>query len=273
MGKNNCRQSITIKSPHAGDIWYKGSTYTITWTSIGISVSTNLKINIFKGSIARANFVEQITCTNATHSKNWTIANSYKTGIYYIRIKTDKGRAHGDSKAFTIGQRKVYAKNLTNKVNPNILRIPKIIKPDLAVTTISLTIRKKQMIKQFNRVYAKLEFKGTIKNVGNGNFIDNLGKSWVYLVLTTMSMDYPEYDFIIHKLKKNKVIRFSRTILYPVKGFIINGVLTFKGVKLRLDIPSDVDVSNNYKQFYWTEVKAFIGKFLGSYQKEATITK
>ena len=94
-------QTITVTSPDAGDTWYKGSTHNITWTTTGISASTNMKINIFKDSINQANFVEQFTSVN-DGMQSWPIANSYATGTYYIRIKTADNATYGDSGAFTI---------------------------------------------------------------------------------------------------------------------------------------------------------------------------
>lgn len=94
-------QSITVTSP-SGGTWYKGNTYNITWTATGCS-STSYKINIFRGSIAEANFVEQLTKTG-TPSKSWTVPMGYSNGTYYIRVKTDPSQTGcvGDSAAFTI---------------------------------------------------------------------------------------------------------------------------------------------------------------------------
>jgi len=95
--------TITVTSPHAADIWYKGHPYTITWTSTSIPASTNIKINIFKDSINQANFKLQLTCTN-TSLKSWTIPTSFENGTYYIRVKTEDNAVHGDSGAFTISE-------------------------------------------------------------------------------------------------------------------------------------------------------------------------
>lgn len=94
-------QSITVTSP-SGGTWYKGTTYNITWTTSGCS-SSSYKINIFRGSINTANFVEQLTQSGST-SKSWTIPMGYTSGTYYIRIKTDPAQTGclGDSRAFTI---------------------------------------------------------------------------------------------------------------------------------------------------------------------------
>ncbi len=94
-------QSIIITSPHAGDTWYKGHAYNITWNSSGIPASTNMKINIFKNSINTANFIEQITTIN-DGSENWLIGTGYVTGTFYIRIKTSDNAVHGDSDGFSV---------------------------------------------------------------------------------------------------------------------------------------------------------------------------
>jgi len=104
--------SITVTSPDAGDTWYKGSTHNITWTTTGISASTNMKINIFKDSINQANFVEQFTSVN-DGMQSWPIANSYATGTYYIRIKTADNATYGDSGAFTITDPPATAPTIT----------------------------------------------------------------------------------------------------------------------------------------------------------------
>jgi len=92
---------LTVNSP-SGGTWYKGTTHNITWTATGCS-SSSYKINIFRGSIDPANFVEQLTKTG-TPTKSWTIPMSYTNGTYYIRIKTDPAQpgCQGDSAAFTI---------------------------------------------------------------------------------------------------------------------------------------------------------------------------
>jgi len=94
-------QTITVTFPHSGSTLCKGRTYNITWDSTGVSASTNMKINIFKDSITQPNFVEQLLSTN-DGTQSWSIASSYATGTYYIRIKTEDSTTHGDSVAFTI---------------------------------------------------------------------------------------------------------------------------------------------------------------------------
>ena len=93
-------QSLTVTEPDPGETWYKGTTYDIKWTSSGCT-DKNIKINIFKNSIAVSNFVEQLTGLD-NGSKSWTIPNSYVTGNYVIRIKTSDDVCKGDSGVFKI---------------------------------------------------------------------------------------------------------------------------------------------------------------------------
>ncbi len=93
-------QSITVTEPDPGETWYKGQTYDIKWTSSGCT-DNNIKINIFKNSVAVSNFVEQLTSSD-TGSKSWTIPSSYANGNYIIRIKTSDNNCIGDSGVFQI---------------------------------------------------------------------------------------------------------------------------------------------------------------------------
>ncbi|MEN8154332.1 MAG: hypothetical protein ABFR75_09945 [Acidobacteriota bacterium] len=111
-------QSITVNQP-SGGTWYKGTTHNITWTATGCS-STIYKINIFRGSIDPANFVEQLSKTG-TPTKSWTIPMSYTNGTYYIRIKTDPAQTgcQGDSAAFQITDEPAPATNSITVNTPN----------------------------------------------------------------------------------------------------------------------------------------------------------
>ncbi len=97
--------SLTITNPHAGTIWYKGARNNITWRSSG-SLSANLKINIFKGSITPANFVTQLIASTTSGSKSWVIPSNAETGTYFIRIKEDPAGNYWDSSPFEI--KKLY---------------------------------------------------------------------------------------------------------------------------------------------------------------------
>jgi len=91
---------ITVTSPTSCDSWQKTKTYTITWSKSG-TMSSNVKINIFKNSISPSNFVEQLTGSNSG-SITWTIGSGYTAGTYLIRIKTDDNAVYGDSQSFQI---------------------------------------------------------------------------------------------------------------------------------------------------------------------------
>ncbi|MEN8222652.1 MAG: Ser-Thr-rich GPI-anchored membrane family protein [Acidobacteriota bacterium] len=95
------RGSINVTSPTTGTRWSKGGTAkTITWNKSG-SLDSNVKINIFRGSIDTSNFVEQLTGPN-TGSKSWVIPGTYTVGTYYLRVKEANGTIQGDSNAFEI---------------------------------------------------------------------------------------------------------------------------------------------------------------------------
>ena len=97
---NSSSPTITVTSPVSGNSWAKGSTHNITWTKRGTQ-SANVKINIFRGSIAVANFVEQLTGPN-NGSYNWTVPISYTSGNYILRIKTTDNKVYDDSDIFAI---------------------------------------------------------------------------------------------------------------------------------------------------------------------------
>ena len=74
-------QTITVNSPSKGETVIKGTTYTIQWVNTG-KQDTSVKINVFKNSIAAANFIEQLTGPNSGSMK-WNVKNSYAVGNYY----------------------------------------------------------------------------------------------------------------------------------------------------------------------------------------------
>lgn len=93
--------AITVTSPTGASQWCRGETKNITWTSSG-SLDSNVKINIFKGSIDPANFVTQLTATTASGSKGWAIPGSATVGTYYVRVKEASGTVTGDSPGFQV---------------------------------------------------------------------------------------------------------------------------------------------------------------------------
>jgi len=90
------KASITIKKPAPGEGLYIGSTCDILWTKTG-QQHARVKINVFRNSISAGNYVEQMTGPN-TGSMKWSIANTFSKGTYLIRIKTEDGKVHGDSR-------------------------------------------------------------------------------------------------------------------------------------------------------------------------------
>ncbi|MCK5221965.1 MAG: hypothetical protein KAR14_10325, partial [Candidatus Aminicenantes bacterium] len=68
------------------------------------TLSANVKINIFRGSIDPANFVTQLTATTASGSKIWNVPAAQTLGTnYHVRVKeATLGTTSGDSPAFTV---------------------------------------------------------------------------------------------------------------------------------------------------------------------------
>ncbi len=104
-------QNIKIKSPHSGDTWYKGQTYTITWTKTG-TMNSNVKIRLIQNG-TKILGITDLTPNNGTF--NWPIPANLVSGTYYIRVKTIDNAVYDDGEEFTI----------TNVVNPpvNTIRI------------------------------------------------------------------------------------------------------------------------------------------------------
>jgi len=130
-------QNITVTEPDPGETWYKGANHIITWNSNGCS-DNNIKINIFRNSIAQPNFVEQLTSIN-TGSKNWFIPESYQNGNYIIRIKTADNICIGDSGVFSIQSKTTPILFKPREVNTvaipvkNTLYIPDLFIKELSV--------------------------------------------------------------------------------------------------------------------------------------------
>lgn len=95
-------QTINVTFPRAGNTLWKNSTFHIAWTSRDCT-DRNYKINIFRNSIDQANFIQQLTTTNAT-TIPWTIPMSYSPGRYILRVKTADNVCVGDSAVFSISE-------------------------------------------------------------------------------------------------------------------------------------------------------------------------
>jgi hypothetical protein len=93
--------TIRVTSPAAGTAWEKDQTHTISWSSTGCT-DPGIKINVFRNSIAEANFIEQLTCSGCS-SYSWHIPAGYADGNYVLRIKTADNACFGDSGVFAIG--------------------------------------------------------------------------------------------------------------------------------------------------------------------------
>ena len=102
-------QSITVTSPHSGDFWEKGKTYTITWTKSG-NMNANVKIRLFQGG------TKVLSITNSTvnnGSYNWTIPATIPNGSYKIRVKTIDNAVYDDSDVFTIANTPAQTASIT----------------------------------------------------------------------------------------------------------------------------------------------------------------
>lgn len=102
-------QSITVTSPHSGDVWYKGHTYTITWGRSG-NMNSKVKIRLYQGN------TKILGITNSTDndgSYNWTIPASVPNGTYVIRVKTIDNQVYDDSDSFTIADAPASSGSIT----------------------------------------------------------------------------------------------------------------------------------------------------------------
>ncbi len=263
-------QSLYLKSPKRGDVWYKGHTYTITWTKRG-KLNPNVKITLYKPDRTTLQLIiAKPTLNDGSYS--WKVPNSIPSGQYIIRIKTMDNTVFAESEVFTIKFRFEMAKrNIPSQLT--LLKTPLQIKsPDLAIVKTSLTIYR-DFKWSHNIRYIRIEFKGLIQNVGTKDYVDNSGNPCIFLYLSTMWMDYPEKDFRMSSLKVHERKILTHTIWYPVDGFVINGERFYKGVLLRIDTNKEINKTNNYKEFYVNEVKTFIEDFLNSTANVKTINK
>ncbi len=90
---------ISVSSPIAGDIWYKGETKAVTWTEIG-ATSSYVKIQLYHGTV-----LTKTIATSAPNSGtfNWAIPKALTARTdYYLKISTTDGKASGNSGVFTL---------------------------------------------------------------------------------------------------------------------------------------------------------------------------
>ena len=109
-------QSITVASPHSGDTWYKGKTYTIQWTKTG-TVGNFVKIKL-RNSTSTAVVLDIKSQIPNNGNYNWLIPASVPPGNYVIRVRTMDNKVSGDSGAFLIGGKISPASSISIKI-PN----------------------------------------------------------------------------------------------------------------------------------------------------------
>lgn len=103
-------QSLNITSPHSGQAWYKGKTYTITWTKSG-TMNNKVKIRLMQGGTKILGITDS-TANNGSYS--WTIPSSVANGSYYIRVKTIDNAVFDDGSIFNIETKLPKLKNKTH---------------------------------------------------------------------------------------------------------------------------------------------------------------
>jgi len=95
---------VTVTSPSAGDTWYIGGTYTITWTT-SIPADKEMAIKLLD---EHGNFLFNIAKpTDNDGHEDWTIPSSVSPGNYIIRVKRKGGSKYGDSGVFTIASPRI----------------------------------------------------------------------------------------------------------------------------------------------------------------------
>ncbi len=90
--------NITVTSPHSGQKWCKGKTYTITWTKSG-KMNTNVKIRLMQRGTKILSITDS-TINNGSYS--WKVPASLSKGAYYIRVKTIDNAVYDDGETFSI---------------------------------------------------------------------------------------------------------------------------------------------------------------------------
>ncbi len=93
-------QSITVTSPYSGNVWYKGNTYTITWTKSG-SMDSNVKITLYKPDLVTLQTII-IRPTENDGTYDWHIPDSIPAGRYVVRVKTMDNTVYDNSEEFNI---------------------------------------------------------------------------------------------------------------------------------------------------------------------------
>ena len=105
--------SIIVNSPHSGLTWYKGKTYTITWTKSG-SMDSKVKIRLYQGNTKVFGITDN---TDNDGSFEWTVPTTLKNGAYRIRVKTIDNGVFDDSGNFTISTPPIISSSI-NIISP-----------------------------------------------------------------------------------------------------------------------------------------------------------
>jgi hypothetical protein len=83
--------TLTVTSPNGGEIWKRGTTHPITWTSVG-TVGSYVKIELLKSGVVKGT----ISTANDGYYL-WTIGTSHLGTDYKIRITSTSNSAITDS--------------------------------------------------------------------------------------------------------------------------------------------------------------------------------
>ena len=84
---------ITVTSPNGGEVWKRGSTRTISWTTSGYAGS-NVKIQLLKSGVVKQTIASS---TANDGSQTWSIPNGLQKGSdYKIRITSTSNSAYTD---------------------------------------------------------------------------------------------------------------------------------------------------------------------------------
>lgn len=87
------QSSITVTVPNGGENWKRGTTQTITWTSVG-STGANVKIELLKGTVVKV--LSKSTPNDG--SFDWAISKSQAVGTdYKIRVTSTSDSAYTDT--------------------------------------------------------------------------------------------------------------------------------------------------------------------------------
>lgn len=95
-------QSITVKNPVGGETWYKGQSYTIKWTSTGITGNVQIRLD-YPGS---SNTIGTVDISNGqfTHTipSNFPTRNDWAVAITAFGVTPSGGAIYDWSESFTI---------------------------------------------------------------------------------------------------------------------------------------------------------------------------